>query len=146
MGSTNTYFSGTPCQLRRSTQHLLGVYWPESGSLRFFLGVDSSGARLGRAALSDGGQVRSTREVLLQEQIGVFVCSTLPGTLWIAEVDLHICGYRKLLVLRHLQSTIPCKRASQRGWKFTNMPTQGLLLRSLARVRVSLQRSFWRTN
>jgi hypothetical protein len=27
---------------------------------------------------------------LPQEQIGVFVRATLPGTLWIAEVDLHI--------------------------------------------------------
>jgi hypothetical protein len=40
--------------------------------------------------LSDGSKVGSSREVLPQEQIGVFVRATLPGTLWIAEVDLHI--------------------------------------------------------
>jgi len=28
------------CRFRRSTQHLLAVYSPESGSLAFFLGVD----------------------------------------------------------------------------------------------------------
>ena len=31
----------------------------------------------------------------------------------------------RFLVLRHLQSTIPRQRASQRSGKFTNMPTQG---------------------
>jgi hypothetical protein len=34
----------------------------------------------------------------------------LPGTLWIAEVDLHFRGYRKILVLGHLQSAVPCQR------------------------------------
>ena len=66
-----------------------------------------------------------SREVLPQQQIRIFVRATLPGTLRIAEVDLNICGYRKFLVLRHLQSTIPRQRASQRSGKFTNMPTQG---------------------
>src|SRR5258707_12683561 len=39
------------CQLRRSMQHLLGVYSLEFGILEFFLDVDSSAARPGRAAL-----------------------------------------------------------------------------------------------
>ena len=34
-------------------------------------------------------QVGASRKVLPQEQIGVFVGAALPGTLWIAEVDLH---------------------------------------------------------
>jgi hypothetical protein len=34
----------------------------------------------------------------------------LPGTLWIAEVDLHIRGYREVLVLGHLQSAVPGQR------------------------------------
>jgi hypothetical protein len=38
-------------------------------------------------------QVGASREVLPQEQIGVFVAAALPGTLWIAEVDLHIRGH-----------------------------------------------------
>src|ERR1700689_270918 len=55
-------------------------------------------------------QVGASREVLPQEQIGVFIAAALPGTLWIAEVDLHIRGHRKLLVLGHLQSAIPSQR------------------------------------
>lgn len=45
-----------------------------------------------------------------QEQISVFVRATMPGTLWIGEVDLQIGGYRKLFVFGHLQS------ASGEGW------------------------------
>jgi hypothetical protein len=79
-------------------------------------------------------QVRSSREVLPQQQIRIFVRATLPGTLRIAEVDLHICGYRKFLVLRHLQSTIQRQRASQRSGKFTNMPTQGHLTKRVCTI------------
>jgi len=39
------------CRLRWSTQHLLAVFPLESEILKFFSGVDSSAARLGRAAL-----------------------------------------------------------------------------------------------
>src|SRR5215469_4643995 len=74
--------------------------------------------------LSDGGQVGSSREVLPQEQIRVFVRTTLPWTLWIAEVDAHIRCYRKLLVFRHLQPAIPGQRASQGCRKFTNVFAQ----------------------
>jgi hypothetical protein len=38
-------------------------------------------------------QVGASREALPQKQIGVFVGAALPGTLWIAEVDLHLRGY-----------------------------------------------------
>src|SRR5271156_2965850 len=55
-------------------------------------------------------QVGASGEVLPAEEIGVFVGAALPGTLWIAEVDLHIRGHRKLLVLGHLQSAIPSQR------------------------------------
>ena len=58
-------------------------------------------------------QVGASREVLPQEQIAVFVGAALPGTLWIAEVDLHIRGYRKLLVLGHLQPAIPGEMSSR---------------------------------
>jgi len=37
----------------------------------------------------------------------IFICSTLPGTLRIAEVNLHIRRDRKLFVFGHLQSTVP---------------------------------------
>src|ERR1700739_3342522 len=43
--------TGKRCRLRRSTQHLLGVYSLEFEILEFFLDVDSSAARPGRAAL-----------------------------------------------------------------------------------------------
>src|SRR5271154_223058 len=47
-----------PCRLRRSTQHLLAVYLPESGSPRSFWDVDSSAARPGRVALVRWGPGR----------------------------------------------------------------------------------------
>ena len=57
------HLSGNRCQLRRSTQHLRGVYSQESGILGFFLDVDSSAARPGRAALErwETGQPRVSR-------------------------------------------------------------------------------------
>ena len=46
---------GYRCQFRRSTQHLLGVYSLESGSLRFFLIVGIQAQRdLVELRLSDG--------------------------------------------------------------------------------------------
>ena len=47
-------------------------------------------------------QVVASREVLSQQQIGVFVRTALPGALRIAEVDLHIRSYRKVFVFCHL--------------------------------------------
>src|SRR5271168_2715568 len=61
--------------------------------------------------LRDGGQVGSSREVLPQQQICIFVCSTLPGTLRITEINLHLRRHRKVLVFRHLQSAVPRQRA-----------------------------------
>jgi hypothetical protein len=62
---------------------------------------------------------------LPQQKVGVFVRAALPGTLRIAEVDLHIRSYRKVLVFRHLQSAVPRQRAFQRSREFANMLTQG---------------------
>ena len=59
-----------------------------------------------------------------QQQIGVFVRAALPGALRIAEVDLHIHSYRKVLVFRHLQSAVPRQRAFQRSGEFANMLTR----------------------
>jgi hypothetical protein len=75
--------------------------------------------------LRDGGQVGSSREVLPQQQICIFVSSTLPGTLRITEINLHIRRHRKVLVFRHLQSAVPRQRAFQRSREFANMLTQG---------------------
>src|SRR2546430_14661998 len=74
--------------------------------------------------LRDGGQVGSSWEVLSQEQICISIRSTLPGTLWIAEVDLHIRGYRKLFALGHLQPAIASQRAAQGRLTFTNVFAQ----------------------
>jgi len=45
---------------------------------------------------SQGG---TSREVLPQQQIGVFIGAALPGTWRIAEVDLHIGSYRNVFLL-----------------------------------------------
>src|SRR5271168_4135088 len=70
------------------------------------------------------GKVCSLRQVLPQQAVGVFVRSSLPGAVRIAEVDFHIRGYREGFVFGHLQPTIPGQRASQRCWEFTNLPAQ----------------------
>src|SRR5271156_4053208 len=48
------------------------------------------------------GKVGSLRQVLPQQAVGVFVRSSLPGAVRIAEVDFHICGYREGFVFGHL--------------------------------------------
>jgi hypothetical protein len=45
------------------------------------------------------GQVGSSREVLPQQEICVFVGAALPGTLRITEVNLNIRRYREVFVL-----------------------------------------------
>src|SRR6202041_373669 len=98
------------CQLRWSMQHLRAVYSLEFRIPMSFWVADSSAARRGRAALAKNQTGRCLAGSIAAEQIGVFVAAALPGTLWIAEVDLHIRGYRKLLVLGHLQTAIPGQR------------------------------------
>jgi hypothetical protein len=49
--------------------------------------------------LSDGGQVGSWREVLPQQGIRILVRAALPGTLRIAEINLHIRSTVKSLCL-----------------------------------------------
>src|SRR5271169_171734 len=70
------------------------------------------------------GKVSSLRQVLSQQTVGVFVGSSLPGAVRIAEVDFHICGYREGFVFGHLQSAIPGQRATQRCGKPANLPAQ----------------------
>ena len=52
-------------------------------------------------------QIHSFWEVLPEQAVGVFVGSTLPGTLWITEVDLDIRIQGEAFVIRHLFTTIP---------------------------------------
>ena len=123
-------------------QHLPGVYSLGSEIPESFLGVDSSAVRLGRAAIESSQRDPYLWEVLPQQQIRVFVRPTLPGTLWIAEVDLHIGSYRKVLVFRHLQSAIPRQRAPQGSGKFANMPTPGIIC---SKTPASGSRRRWRS-
>jgi hypothetical protein len=74
-------------------QQLREVYSPESGTLMFFWVVIQTRRDMVELRLRITGQVGVSREILPQQQIGVFVGAALPGTLRIAEVDLHIRGY-----------------------------------------------------
>jgi hypothetical protein len=69
------------------------------------------------------GKFASLRQVLPQQAVGVFVCSSLPGAVRITEIDFHIRGYREGFVSSHLQS-IPRQRAPQRCGKPANLPAQ----------------------
>ena len=71
------------------------------------------------------GKVGSLRQVLPQQAVGVLVCSSLPGTVRIAEVDLHIRSYREALVFGHLQPAIPRQRPPQGCGEPADLPTQG---------------------
>jgi len=96
------------CRLRWSRQHLLGVYSQGFGILKGFSGsLVQAQLDLVELRLRDGGQVGSSREALAYQQIRIFVRSTPPGALWIAEIDFHIRRYGKVLVLGHLQPAIP---------------------------------------
>ena len=80
---------------------------------------------LGKPMLGNSSQIRAFWEELANQAIGVFIRATLPGTLWIAQIDLHIGSNRKRLVPGQLQSAIPGQRAAQPRWKFPNTLTQG---------------------
>src|SRR5260221_11527010 len=69
-------------------------------------------------------QVGSSREVLPQQEIRVFVGPALPGTLRITEVDLHIHRYREVLAFGHIYSAIASQRAFQGGGEVGTMLTQ----------------------
>jgi hypothetical protein len=61
---------------------------------------------------------------LPQQAACVFVGATLPGTVGITEVDLHICGHTEGFVLGHLVSPVPGQRSAQGDGEFTNVPAQ----------------------
>jgi len=52
-------------------------------------------------------QIQSFREVLPEQAVGVFIGTTLPGTLWITEVDFDIGVQGEALVIHHLFAAIP---------------------------------------
>ncbi|ESY77857.1 hypothetical protein X739_32565 [Mesorhizobium sp. LNHC220B00] len=57
-------------------------------------------------------QVGAFREVLTQQPVGVLIGAALPGTLWIAEVDLDTRVDFETIVLSHFGSLIPGQRTA----------------------------------
>ena len=55
-------------------------------------------------------QTHSLWEVLPEQAVGVFVGATLPGTLWITEVDLDIRVQGEAFVISHFFASIPGER------------------------------------
>ena len=52
-------------------------------------------------------QVHSLGEVLPEQDVGIFVGTTLPGTLWITEVNLDFGVQGEAFVICHLFAAIP---------------------------------------
>ena len=57
--------------------------------------------------LREARQIGFLGQVLSQQPVGVLVRAALPRTLRIAKIDFYMGGYAEVLVLRHLQPTIP---------------------------------------
>ena len=52
-------------------------------------------------------KIHSFREVLPEQAIGVFIGATLPGTLWITEVNRDVRVQTEPFVIGHLFAAIP---------------------------------------
>jgi hypothetical protein len=83
------------CGLRRSTQHLLEVYWQASGIPRSFSDVDPGAVRPGRAVLEKKRAGRFLAGSIVATADWYFCWCHATGNLRIAEIDSHICDYRK---------------------------------------------------
>ena len=55
-------------------------------------------------------EIHPFREVLPEKTVGVLVGTSLPGTLWITEVNLDVGVQAKTLVISHLLAAIPGQR------------------------------------
>jgi hypothetical protein len=91
------------CELKWSAQHLREVYSRESESPKSFAGVDLDAARSRPVGIAYSRKVGSLLQVLSQQAVRVFVCSSLPGAVRITEVHFHIRGHREGFVFGHLQ-------------------------------------------
>jgi len=58
-------------------------------------------------ALAMDREVRTSREVLPKQAVGILVRASLPGTVGVAEVDLHAGGDTELPVTGHLLAAVP---------------------------------------
>src|SRR5262249_32672967 len=108
------------CRLRWSTKHLLAVYSQEFQSLKFFLGVGSSAARLGRAALASGQTGRCLAKAIY--------CRKEPGDLDEGALKIN---------LQHLHGRLPILEASDREKIAGELrpKLEAYRLRNLAEVR-----------
>src|SRR4030095_5537488 len=70
-----------------------------------------------QVGVSIPGKVGFLGKILSQQAVGVFVRCSLPGAVWITEIDFHIRSYREGLVFGHFQPAVPRQRASQWCWK-----------------------------
>src|SRR5687767_10090566 len=80
---------GMCCDLNWSAQHLVKFLrrcHPVQGLSRSPVEL---GGDLIELFLGEGGDAGALREVLAQQPVGVLVGAALPGTLGVAEVDLH---------------------------------------------------------
>ena len=87
------------CQLNRSTQHMyelsrLGFRMPRSCAA-FRL----AGEPLYSGELENAPTNRSARKVLPEQAIGVLIRAALPGTLWVAEINVDFGRQRKATVI-----------------------------------------------
>jgi len=61
----------------------------------------------------DEREICSLRKELSEESIGVFICASLPRTLWIAEINLHLRCLAECLMLGHFLSPIVGKALTE---------------------------------
>ena len=70
--------------------------------------------------------VRTFGKVLPQQPVGVLVGSTLPRTLWIAEVNFQSGVDAKLSMLGQLRPLVPGQRSSQLCWQHLDLLRNGV--------------------
>ena len=74
--------------------------------------------------LREARQICSPRKILSQQAVGILIAAALPGTAWIAEIDLHVGGDGEALVVSHLLASIPGQRAAQFLRQFAHVFTE----------------------
>ena len=89
------------------------------------------------------GQIRFLGEVLPEQSVGVFIRSTLPGTLRIAEVDGDVGRQSEAFVVRHLQTAVPGQRSIEHARQLPGVLYQcrddgrGVLARDLGQHHIA---------
>src|ERR1700677_3632776 len=78
------------------------------------------------------GEVRSFREVLAKQAVGVLVRASLPWALRVTEIHLQPAVDRELSVLCHLGALVPGERATQLLWECDELGGNRITNRSRA--------------